>query len=1084
MKKQNECKFGKVSLAVLLALGCMSTSNVYAQETPTTEPEDDVLSLLEEDENEPVERVVVTGSRIKRAEFTSASPIQVISGEISRELGVFDTTEILQTTTQAAGLQIDNTFSGFVLDNGPGATTVGFRGLGADRTLVLINGRRVAPSGVGGAPTSPDIGVIPSIMIQRIENLFDGASTTYGSDAIAGVANVILRNNFEGFEFQANYNQPGSDGGESTTLGALWGTTGDNYSFSVAGEYQDQQAQSFAQSEFASDCDALLYEDLEGNRYTQLRGQPPQAEPLNNCDIFPLSNRMLVEDDFLGFLYRTPGVTNIGTMNWSESSQSNFGPANNALLGLTLVDTNSDGIIGAGDRTIYDTNGDGLNDFSLQDPFWSYGQSDRVNQSDWLSPTERVSIFLNGDYLFEDASNTRFFYEGLYTRRKSEQFNANLSIFGDRNRHGVNHPFNPCGTDPINGGNCYAGTGFDLFFAPEPFAVQPGALIRGDRDTTLVDVYQYRLVAGLEGNIGIMDDFGEGNWTYEVSLNYGYSSGDLSQSGISESRFQFSIANTVRLADGSISCGEGCVPVNMFSDNIYQEGGGRFTPEEEAYLFDTRFVETEVKQSLISGFITGDAYSLPWNDEIVPLVLGYEFRKDEINTISNNVALEDNLWGFFKDRGAIGSRNLVEFFVETEVPILRGQPYAEELTLTAAARRTDESFYDAENIWSLKGLWRPNTWLTVRGTKGTSFRAPNLRERFLQGISGFASVSDPCVVPLDAREPADPDDITNTAQVYDPENDFRDPNILASCAATGIDATTLGLADGTNQQTQPGVSLESFTTGTEFLDPERSESTTWGMIFENPFSEDFELTFSFTRFDILITDAVVGVGAQFSLNQCYDNPDAPGGISGFCESIRRDEDGFLDEIDTESVNAGFERTSGTDFNIFYQQDFLVGDKELGVTLDVLATQLRSNKFEILGVSDENLGEVAFPEWRINSNIQMSYDDFRLNWAIRYIGEGEVDGIADDYISNTAGCIGLDVLCRPVNYTSSYTVHNMSLAYTKDEYQVVFGIQNVFNTAPPKVDASAGSVFQRRNLPFGVGYDLLGRSMFLSLAYRF
>jgi iron complex outermembrane receptor protein len=124
---------------------------------------------------------------------------------------MFNTSEMLQSASHSAGQQIDNTFSGFVLDNGPGAATVGFRDLGAVRTLALVNGRRVAPPGVGGVITSLDLNLIPSVLIDRIKNLFDAASAVYGSDAIAGVSNIILRSNVEGFDFQATLAAPKQD---------------------------------------------------------------------------------------------------------------------------------------------------------------------------------------------------------------------------------------------------------------------------------------------------------------------------------------------------------------------------------------------------------------------------------------------------------------------------------------------------------------------------------------------------------------------------------------------------------------------------------------------------------------------------------------------------------------------------------------------------------------------------------------------------------------------------------------------------------------------------------------------------------
>jgi iron complex outermembrane receptor protein len=1061
-------------MAVLVALGCLAAPNLYAQET------DDLLEEDEDEVTEVVERISVTGSRIRRTELSSASPIQVISGEVSRELGLFDTTEVLQNTTQASGLQIDSTFSGFVLDNGPGATTVGFRGLGADRTLVLLNGRRIAPSGVGGAPTSPDIGVIPAVMIQRIENLFDGASTTYGSDAIAGVSNVILRKDVEGFEFQGNYSKPGGDGGEETTMSAMYGLTGDNYSFSIAAEYQERKRQSFGQSEFASNCDELLFENQQGERFTNYRGIGPLTTATNNCDIFPLTNRVLVQDNFFGFLYRTPGTSNVGVPNFSESTTSIFSDGINSLLGITPVDTNGDGIP---DRGLFDGNGDGFADVNLQDPFYAFTQSDRANASDWVSPTKRISLFAQGDYLFQDDNDTLAYFEALYTSRDTRIRSNGASIFGDRNTVGIDNPFNPCGTDPINGTSCYAATNLNLFFGDVPLALQPTLNIIGDRDVTNADVSQYRLVGGITGNIGMLDDFGAGNWSYDSHISYSSSTGDLFQRGIVESRLTRSLENSVRNPDGSITCGDGCVPINLFADNLYQAGGGRFTAEEENYLFDDRLVSTDVKQTLISAFVSGDIFTLPWNDRAVPIVVGWEWRKDEIDTDPNVFAESDNLWGFFKDRGAVGERNLNEFYLETELPLLRGVPLAEEFTLTGALRNTNESFYDAETIWSIKGIWRPTTWLTVRGTQGTSYRAPNLRERFLLGLSGFAGVTDPCVVPLDARASADPNNPASD-QIYDATGESRTQLQLDSCSALGVDPLALGLAAGGNQSVSPGTSLESFQIGTEDLDPERSKSKTWGLILENPFSEDVELTFSLTHFKIDLAGAVSSPGAAFTIAECYNNNEVAPGQSGFCDNIRRNADGFLDEIDVQPINVGFEGSRGVDYNVFYGQDFLVGDEELGVNLDLSATKLKSRAFDILGNTDDNVGEPEFPEWRVNGRLSLSYSDFRLNWFSRFIDSGADDGIERDWSTNTPACDGLDFPCRAVSYTDSYLVHNVSFVYTQDDYQVTLGVQNVFNEEPPRVDASGfGRTFSRRNIPLGAGYDTFGRTVFVSFGLR-
>ena len=174
-----------LSVPTVLAALCVALSPAaLAQED--AEDEDEEAAAVEQADDE-VEEVIVTGSRLKRSTYTSVSPLQIITGEVSREAGLIDAGEILQESTAAGGVQIDLTFQGFVLDNGPGAVTVDLRGLGADRTLVLINGRRMAPAGVEGAPSSPDLGLIPGLLVQQYDQLLDGASSVYGSDAIAGV---------------------------------------------------------------------------------------------------------------------------------------------------------------------------------------------------------------------------------------------------------------------------------------------------------------------------------------------------------------------------------------------------------------------------------------------------------------------------------------------------------------------------------------------------------------------------------------------------------------------------------------------------------------------------------------------------------------------------------------------------------------------------------------------------------------------------------------------------------------------------------------------------------------------------------
>ena len=205
-------------LCIFSTILIASSSWTFAQEeeSAAADAEEVAETVVEAEETDvdtatepaagPIEEVVVTGSRLKRTTFESISPLQIVNAEISREAGLVDAAEIIQTSTSSADVQIDLTFSGFVLDNGPGASTANLRGLSPNRTLILLNGRRMAPGGVEGAPSNPDLNLIPGSLIAQYDFLLDGASSVYGSDAIAGVVNVKLRKDFNGFEVRADTN--------------------------------------------------------------------------------------------------------------------------------------------------------------------------------------------------------------------------------------------------------------------------------------------------------------------------------------------------------------------------------------------------------------------------------------------------------------------------------------------------------------------------------------------------------------------------------------------------------------------------------------------------------------------------------------------------------------------------------------------------------------------------------------------------------------------------------------------------------------------------------------------------------------
>ena len=183
--------------------------------------------------------IVVTGSRIKQPEFTSADPVARIDPEIANRAGKQSLAETIQTSPIAAGsTQVTSALSSnFVTNGGPGAETIDLRGLGPNRTLVLLNGRRAGPAGTRGGVSSFDLNVLPQAILKQVDILKTGASSIYGSDAVAGVVNFITKTDFNGLELDARGNVPTRGAGQQYSVSVLAGKTFSRGHVMIAAEY-------------------------------------------------------------------------------------------------------------------------------------------------------------------------------------------------------------------------------------------------------------------------------------------------------------------------------------------------------------------------------------------------------------------------------------------------------------------------------------------------------------------------------------------------------------------------------------------------------------------------------------------------------------------------------------------------------------------------------------------------------------------------------------------------------------------------------------------------------------------------------
>lgn len=1127
--------FSASAIAFVMA-GPLAAQDQPESEEEQTEEEDQVDVATGASGEAGGGRITVTGSRIVRDTYSSISPLQVLSTENQQAIGAFDPAQILQRSEAASGQQIDATFQGFVLDNGPGSQTINLRGLDASRTLVLVNGRRLAPLGTEGAPSSPSINLIPASLIDRFDLLLDGASSVYGSDAVAGVVNAILRKDFDGLELQVNgdYNEAGA--GHDFTVSGAWGFNTDRGVFGVGAEYRRTDGFRISDRPFLSGCDAhreidqngnILSTDVASNALTLVDSGGATQSLQQPCKISGIVGRIQANQTRVGSIYFDERDYGLG------------------VPGNTGIPFYSDSLNAFG--VPVDADGDGF-----QDVDFSLVNTNAAEQNIEFIPTQNVyNVFTYGEYTFPGEANLTPFFEASYSRLDQDAENTGTPQFFPWVP--ADNQFSPCninapgGIDCRNQDNIFNGLvpGSPFFGARLPtgtsVATRPIPAVRGDRNNTDITLEQYRGVLGLRGDLPFISP----SWSFEVSGVYSRSEGTSDRIGIREDRLAVALGidptadfngdgivdndgdgiaddynsqpvspllpggacdlaglQNPGLADPGLAAVP-CVPVNLFAPSLYRTViGDLATQGERDYLFGRRSFDTTIEQAIISGFVTGDLFDLPAGP--VGVVLGAEWREDSIDSRPDTVASNGLFWGFFADGGAIGSKWIRELYGEIDVPLVAGETLVEELNFRASGRITDEEFYGTNGTFSLQGGWRPVSPLLLKFSYGTSFRAPNLRENFLLAQSGFGNVFDPCAVPDNAFD--------SLGGGYNADQDQRDVTTLENCRREGRDPTSVGI-DQAGTNTIALTSTQIFRGGSLDIDPETSRSITTGFAFEESFPSGFDFAFNFNYFDIKLKDSIVLPSAQFIVNDCYTRQD--GTRSPFCDRIGVSglaADRFLiDQIDNGFINLNQESVRGIDINTTFGKDVTIGGELFDVSLNLVANHLieRSTLFiddNGNASSEDFAGEFGFPGWTGRATLGVDWKDFRFTWQTRYIGEvaqdpDDVDEFADAFGNGPDGqptgffadtctgggsgdgiVAGDGVFCRDVGFADEWFEHTASIRWDNQTIRIIAGVTNIFDTAPPLIDTN--EVFGISNTPIGNGYNLNGREFFMQVLYRF
>lgn len=989
------------------------------------------------DADEVIEEIVTTGSRIHRDTFSSISPLQVIDGETSRDLGLVDTADLLRQLTVVQGQQITtgiSTSAGLLTDNGPGSSTATLRGLDAGRTLVLINGRRLAPAGVGGAPSNPDLNLIPGSLIQRIDVLLDGASSVYGSDAVAGVINVILRSDFDGIQLDAYGSFTGLDnsGGDQRVFSATWGVNSDRGFVGVAAEYT--KTNGFAEgdlsgfySPYAGDCRSTITQGASGQLYEACSGsfgagavstgglgffgfdgttQSPGFPP----GFFPIA----VTGDLL-----TPGSANgAALLLWPEEFKAAFAPDFSRT-------------------TVY-----AIGELS---PGW-YGDATPYFEASWssrLSSTNTAGqgrVRIPGDYAlgsFGGIDGTMFYQSRFIQDTEVSQTRLIGGIKGD--------------LPGMDGLGSLSGWTYDTYVS---YSRSNGA------DTIEGIAFFPRL---------------------EQTLN----------------NTRLDTATGEFVCDPRVVAGEGqtvnCRPLDFFSSSFILTG--RFDdPDDNAYLFPNRITSTVVEQAVFQGFVTGELFDLPWGGPAA-MVLGVEYREDKIVTKTDAGASGGDFFGFSGDPGSNGSRYLREVFIELDLPLVEGRRGIEELTFNLAARYTEEEFFGEETTYRAQGQYAPVDWLRFRATVGTSFRAPNLGEQFGGQVTGFGNPNDPCRVPGVTVPFVDHDNDPNTPPIrlYDPSLETREADVIANCLAGGgpfglepTDPFSLGIRGlGTANPVFFGAPTLVASGSNPELIAETSTALTYGLVVDQPWTDRFDLRLSATYFDIEIDDEVDQLTATTIAARCYNSV---GLVDQTCQFITRDPRDPNDEttgeisfIEALQQNLGTQIVRGIDFNIDFNMEFNAFNYNF-IAYATKSLEQTEEEFRATEIFlDNDLREFGNPEWRVNLTNIFDVGDWRFLTQSRYTSAmiEDNDDPEDLVTSGFSPCVQAgDTPCLSFDNVSNYWVHDISTSWRSDSYVVRFGVSNVLDEPPPLTNNNS------LGLLGGIGYDLLGRTYFLNITAAF
>lgn len=1024
----------------------------------------------------PEDEIVVTGSRIPQdPNLTASVPVQSIdedsikmSGEINLADIVNDIPALISSTTAENSLT--------------GANALNLRGLDTERTLTLVNGRRHV-AGFRGS-SAVDTGSIPRALVKNVEVSTGGASAVYGADAVTGVVNFILKDDFEGFEVNAVSGISTQGDAENYSIDATWGKNFDNDRGNIvlSAAYTDDSTITYADRSWSRNNGIAV---TQANPALRIQPGDLSANTPNFNSIFGTFGGLILSGDFTGLTLTPEEQALINRANnaasrivledprfWLTSQEGSIAPGFGGR-GSTYVDLNNNGIADCqesrGGQTgflagcwVTDANGvarvfdEGL---IASGGLWgSGGDGGRVDfERDTLFPeTDTYNINLNGKY--ELDSNLTAFFEAKYVNAESTTF-GEQDTFYDTLWIQADNPFIPANLQTVADSVGY------LLLTQDP-------LDFSDNNPTVNERETMRFVGGLEWQT-------DSGHNFEFSVNHGRFKNSQDTSTVLLDR-QFAALDAVRdPVTGDIVCrsdldpnafyeidyfsgGNGYANGDYFSNRYYSftPGDGQcrpanpfgtysVSPEAQDFMTADLHNELELTQTVVSLIASGE---INWLDSFLDSGIGYaaglEYRREGSDNQLDPLTLGILPQGSSLTPGAFvgsidpwlnsftsidndrqfntsGKYDVREVFGEVRVPVLRDKTFFNEFTLDAAVRYADYSTSGGATTWKVGGTWSPVPDISIRSTLSKAVRAPNITELFDPELPiQIAATADPC----------DPGNVGNgTAN--------REANCITALLASGLGQASI--TDGSNNYIWNNPLTGRFSGvsgGNPTLEPETADTLTVGAIIRPRFVDGLSLTVDY--WDIKIEDAIDAVAAADILRGCYDSASYPN--VPFCSQFTRRADGGLNFLRSGEQNFAKLEARGIDFATNYEIN--LGANTFGARL-VGSYQEKLDRFfnpSDLADVDPELREIQSP--KLSGNLLLSWErgPAALGFQTSYQSKQSVDEI-EDVLAGIYGDAGYfnDTYIFDVN--GSYEV--------RENLSIYGGVNNIADEEPFAIETA-------------------------------